>query len=185
MNNVDPIRNIAKISEIEDYLRQMTFGDRNYMLFKIGINNARRISDLLKMRVGDVRGRTHFSYKEQKTKKHIKLLIHPKLRKEIDIFIQDKNDFDFLFKSKKSHNQPISRQRVWQILNECKKAVNLNDAKIGTHTMRKTFGYHYYKKTHDVVTLMRLYNHSDQRVTLMYIGIIQDDLDNALKNFYI
>lgn len=185
MNAVEPIRVMEKIDEMCDYFRNMNDGERNYMLFKIGINNARRISDLLKMRVADVKGKDYFEYKEQKTNKHIKLIIHPKMKKEIEQYINNMTDSDYLFKSRKSYNRPITRQRVWQIMNECKNACNLKELKIGAHTMRKTFGYHFYKKSHDVVTLMKLFNHTDQQVTLRYIGVIQDDLDAALKNFYL
>lgn len=55
MNTVEPIRDLEKLDEMCDYLSRMEDGKRNYMLFKISINNARRISDLLKMRVSDVR----------------------------------------------------------------------------------------------------------------------------------
>ncbi|MCJ2173246.1 hypothetical protein C7M22_00288 [Bacillus velezensis] len=42
---------------------------------------------------------------------------------------------------------------------------------IGTHTLRKTFGYHFYRQTKDVAMLQEIFNHSDQRTTLRYIGI--------------
>ncbi|BDP82253.1 hypothetical protein EfmAA290_29290 (plasmid) [Enterococcus faecium] len=44
---------------------------------------------------------------------------------------------------------------------------------IGTHTLRKTFGYHYYKKTRDIATLMFIFNHSSQAITKRYIGITE------------
>ena len=34
---------------------------------------------------------------------------------------------------------------------------------IGTHTMRKTFGYTYYQSTKDVATLMEIFNHSHRK----------------------
>ena len=48
--------------------------------------------------------------------------------------------------------------------------------------MRKTFGYHYYKKTKDVATLMELFNHSHESITLRYIGITQDTISQVYKN---
>jgi len=185
VNSVEPIRDLDKIDEMCDYFRRMNDGERNYILFKIGINNARRISDLLKMQVKDVRGADHFYFKEMKTGKNIKLYIHPKLKKEIEEYIEGMSDTDYLFKSRNSHNKPISRQRVWQIMNECKNKCCLRKLKIGAHTMRKTFGYHFYQQNHDIVTLMNLFNHTNQQVTLRYICINQDNLDAALKNFYL
>ena len=48
---------------------------------------------------------------------------------------------------------------------------------VGTHTLRKTFGYHMYQKTHDVALLMDVFNHDDPSVTLRYIGVNQDTKD--------
>jgi len=53
----------------------------------------------------------------------------------------------------------------------------------GTHTMRKTFGYHYYKRTKDVATLMEIFNHSDQATTKRYIGIRNDEIADSLRDF--
>lgn len=47
---------------------------------------------------------------------------------------------------------------------------------IGTHTMRKTFGYHYYKRIKDIATLQQIFNHSVPSITKRYIGITQDEL---------
>ena len=44
---------------------------------------------------------------------------------------------------------------------------------IGTHTMRKTFGYHAYKNGVSLELLMGIFNHSTQAMTLRYIGITE------------
>jgi integrase len=46
---------------------------------------------------------------------------------------------------------------------------------IGTHTLRKTFGYHAYKNGTDIVLLQDIFNHSSPSTTLRYIGITEDD----------
>ena len=48
--------------------------------------------------------------------------------------------------------------------------------------MRKTFGYHYYKKTKDIALLQNIFNHSSSAITLRYIGITDDLLDKAYDN---
>ena len=52
---------------------------------------------------------------------------------------------------------------------------------VGTHTLRKTFGYHFYKQTKDVAMLQNILNHSVQNITLRYIGITQDMIELELK----
>ena len=92
------------------------------------------------------------------------------------------SDDEYLFtpvigKSKK----PISREMAWIILNKAARELGLEE--IGTHTLRKTFGYHFYQKTKDVALLQNIFNHSSPSVTLRYIGINQDIIDNALDEF--
>lgn len=57
------------------------------------------------------------------------------------------------------------------------------EEKIGTHTLRKTFGYHHYEKFKDVVMLQKIFNHSSTEITLRYIGIEQDEIDESYVNF--
>ncbi len=57
------------------------------------------------------------------------------------------------------------------------------EEKIGTHSMRKTFGYHHYKKFKDVVLLQKIFNHSSPQITLRYIGIGQNQIDYSYSNF--
>ena len=67
MEYVQPIRDIQKIEEVKSILKES--GTRDLLLFTMGINTALRVSDLLKFKVGDVRGKTHIELKEQKTGK--------------------------------------------------------------------------------------------------------------------
>ena len=54
---------------------------------------------------------------------------------------------------------------------------------IGTHSLRKTFGYHHYKQFKDIVILQKIFNHSSSDITLRYIGIDQDKIDESYRNF--
>ncbi|GKS12930.1 hypothetical protein YDYSY3_39300 [Paenibacillus chitinolyticus] len=58
-------------------------------------------------------------------------------------------------------------------------------AEIGTHTLRKTFGYHFYKRYKDVALLQQIFNHSAPSITLRYIGINQDIMDQAINGFHL
>ena len=88
---------------------------------------------------------------------------------------------DYIFKSRNGKNKPITRVRAYTILNTAAKNIGLEE--IGTHTLRKTFGYWFYKETKDIALLQQLFNHSSPSITLRYIGINQDVLDTALDNF--
>ncbi|WP_245867347.1 hypothetical protein SPSIL_013860 [Sporomusa silvacetica DSM 10669] len=67
MELVEPIRNKKQIDALKKYLRGQNI--RDYLLFVLGINSGLRISDLLKLTVGDVQGQDRISVREQKTGK--------------------------------------------------------------------------------------------------------------------
>ena len=178
MNYVQPIRDLDKLDAIKKYLRLRNL--RDWMLFVAGINSGLRISDLLLLRVEDVGGK-HIVLKETKTRKRKWIRIVPKLRRAFDSYTPDMNDRDFLFRSREGGNKPISRARAYQVLREAARVHGLDH--IGTHTMRKTFGYHFYQQYKDVALLQRIFNHANQSVTLRYIGIDQDAMDQAMSKF--
>lgn len=154
---------------------------RNYFLFIMGINTGLRISDLLTLRVKDVKGKTHFIVKEQKTGKVRRFPLYA-LEEEINEYIKGMDDDDYLFPSRLNHGkQPLSRYRAWNILNSAGEHVGLGE--IGTHTLRKTFGYHFYQRTKDLALLQQLFNHSAPSITLRYIGINQEVIDDVMRNF--
>ena len=106
--------------------------------------------------------------------------INQELKNHIDSYTSGMSDERYLFKSERGDNY-ISRVQAWKILNRAAKEVGIGE--IGTHTLRKTFGYHFYKKTKDVALLQELLNHSHPSVTLRYIGVNQDRIDEAIDSF--
>ena len=51
---------------------------------------------------------------------------------------------------------------------------------IASHSLRKTFGYFMYKNTNNLAMVQKELNHSSQAVTLRYIGIEEEMIDNAV-----
>lgn len=179
METVQPIRELSNIRAMKNALRKS--GERDYMLFCVGINTGLRISDILNLRVSDVRGKTHIHITERKTGKDKKFKINDALKDDLEEYVSDMDDHEYLFQSHKGKNKPITRVQAYRILNDAAQRVGLSE--IGTHTLRKTFGYHFYKQYKDVALLQELFNHSAPSVTLRYIGINQDIMDKAMDDF--
>lgn len=179
MEYVEPIRDKEKIENVKQILLKQN--RRNYLLFLIGINCGLRISDILKLQVKDVRGKDHIEITEQKTGKYNRILIANSFKSALESYIKHKENNDWLFTSKKG-NKPISRIQAYRIISNACNVAGIN-SKIGTHTLRKTFGYHFYNKTKDVAMLQYIFNHSSPSVTLRYIGINQDIIDEKLRAF--
>lgn len=93
------------------------------------------------------------------------------------------NDNEYLFQSRKGENEPITRVQAYRILNTV--ADKLGVEEVGTHTLRKTFGYWHYKQYKDVIILQDIFNHSAPSITLKYIGITDDIKDKTIENFYL
>ncbi len=179
MNKVEPIRDKNKIKEIKNILKEKS--NRNYMIFVLGINTGLRISDLLKLKVENVKNKSHIIIKEQKTSKNKQFLINSNLRKEINKYIEDMAEQEYLFQSRIGENKPLTRFQAYRILSTAGKKAGLD--RIACHSTRKTFGYHHYKKYKDVALLQKLFNHSSPSITLDYIGITQDIIDNSIEDF--
>lgn len=176
MNKVQPIRDKKVMRDIFDYLYDRN--KRDGIMYAMGIYTGLRISDILPLRVRDVKKKFLY-FREKKTRKEKRIPINKFLRKLLDDYIQDKKDYECLFRSpKKNTNIPISRQQAYNILTAAARQFGIEDG-VGTHTLRKTFGYHYYQKTHDVATLMEIFNHDREEVTLRYIGITQDTINSV------
>jgi integrase len=180
MNFVQPIRDPEIIGEIKKHLREES--ERNYMLFVTGINSGLRISDILPLKVKDAK-KSHFSLRETKTGKQKRIQITPALRRELKCYLEGKDDEEYLFKSREGRNKPIGRSMAYKILRKAAEHFGLEE--IGTHTLRKTFGYHFYNQTKDVAMLQEIFNHSSPQITLRYIGVNQDSMDKAMSRFKI
>lgn len=181
INVVEPIRERETVLDIANQLRKHS--ERNYIMFLLGVYSGLRISDILRLKVQDIKCRNTINIREKKTGKQRTFKINPLLKKELDKYAETKDEDDYLIKSREGCNKPIKRSMAYKIINEVAKKFGLEC--IGTHTLRKTFGYHFYKQTKDIVTLQQIFNHSHPSVTLRYIGINQESIDDAMKKFRI
>lgn len=180
MNTVEPIRDLEKVEKIKLYLRSRN--QRDFIMFLLGINSGLRISDILNLKVSDVKDKDAIILKEKKTGKEKRFILNDNLKTELNGFITFKEMDDYIFSGRRAGDKPLDRSQAYRIINDAARAVGITD-KIGTHTLRKTFGFHFYQKTKDVALLQYLFNHSSPSVTLRYIGINQDIADRALKDF--
>jgi integrase len=178
MTTVEPIRNKNDVEKVERLLAKQS--KRDLLLFVIGTNCGLRISDILALNVRDVRNKTHIQITEKKTGKFRKFPINAKLKPMIDDFVKGRRDKEPLFLSHWKHR--LDRVTAYYLIRDACAKAGLQEH-IGTHSMRKTFGYHHYQQFKDVALLQKIFNHSSQQITLRYIGIEQDQIDYSYNNF--
>jgi len=180
---VDPIRNEKDIKKIKNRLKD---NPRNYLLFTMGINNGLRISDLLKVKVRDVKdlsvGET-IKIKETKTGKENVLMVNKAIHQAIKQHLEkiNPNENDYLFQSRNGDNKPLTRETVNKMIKDWCDFINTGN--YGTHTLRKTFGYIQRKKYGvGFEILCKRFSHSSPSITMRYLGIEDDEVNGILLN---
>ncbi len=179
MEYVEPIRSEKQIKGMANYLKGSNI--RDYTLFILGINSGLRISDLLSLTVGDVKEKDRIIIREQKTGKAKDFPLSDICKKVLCEYLKAAGlTTGALFPSRKG-GTPITRIQAYRIINDAARHVGIKEA-IGTHTLRKTFGYWAYQQGVDITRIQKLLNHSSPSITLAYVGITREELDNVYIN---
>ncbi|MCK8826816.1 tyrosine-type recombinase/integrase [Natroniella acetigena] len=186
-NRVEPIRSKTKIKEIKKMLLSKKKW-RDYVLFVCGINFGLRIGDLLKLRIKDVidsskNVRDNFEIVEQKTGKRNTIKINQEAVKAIEL-LTDKtlvtaNMNNYLVYNTRDCSKSISRVQAYKLVRKWCRQVGIIEEAIGTHTLRKTWGYHAHKQGISIAVIQAKYKHSSVKTTRHYLGIEQKDVDEA------
>ena len=179
---VDPIRSRKDINAISKLLNDKP---RDFLLFKMGVNNGLRTGDLLRLKVKDVRkmrAGDYISIREKKTGKENVLMVNKAVYKALKGYLEKENpdDRDYLFPSQKGgHLQPLA---VNKLMKKWTSAINL-EGNYGCHTLRKTFGY--IQRTAFGVgfeILCKRFGHSSPSITMRYLGIQDKEVNGILMN---
>ena len=180
---VEPIRNLGHIKSIKKLIMD---NPRNYLLFVLGINNGLRVGDILKLKVKDVKklkpGQS-IIIRESKTGKNNILMINKTVYKALRIFLESAllDNGEYLFASRKT-KKPLTIQSVNALVKKWTGEINLS-GNYGAHTLRKTFGY--IQRTEFGVgfeILAKRFNHTSPAVTMRYLGLTSDEVNEVLMN---
>jgi len=173
---VEPIKDLKDIKTIKKLLASKP---RDLALFTLGINTNLRASDLLRIKVGQVRelkAGDEIEIKEKKTGKSRRITINKAVVTAIKKLLkaQAYTDDEYLFRSAKGAvlMVPSVHRLVKGWCTEIKLKGNY-----GSHSLRKTWGYHQ-RVTFGVglPELMVAFNHSTQRQTLDYLCVQPDEI---------
>lgn len=149
-------------------------------MFLLGINTGLRCSDIVRLKIGTLRHSKRPEITEKKTGKKMTLFLD-NVQDIVIEYTDGKDDDDWAFPSSYDSSKYISVQNVYKLF----KRIDEQLGRIGltTHTMRRTFGLWYYRKTKNIYYLMELFNHSSQAITMRYIGLTEDELGDSLEGF--
>lgn len=198
----DPIKDMNDIIDISRYLiKNKRYRDN--MLFIVGINFGLRVSDLRVLRFSNLindnltfkDGFPVFEKKTRNTRKRKKnryITINTAVIEAITLYLENTRDVslsDYMFRSVSnnggSSNTPLTPKSIDRILKGIASDLGLT-AKVSTHTLRKTFGYHQMVMSNNdgrkLLLLQKIFNHSTPAQTLDYIGITHEEIEEAYNN---
>lgn len=190
MIKVRPIKDRQLLADIQADLARLTdaHGRRVYLLFCVGIYTGLRISDLVGLQVKHVSGQ-YIRLVEQKTGKETEVIINGVLRDILDERLAGAAGSDWLFPSQKAgpggQDRHISTRTAADDMHWIKKRYGI-DFPFCCHSMRKIYGYWYYKTSGgDIEGLRQYFNHSDVGITKRYICIDRDEVNEMSNRMFL
>ena len=175
MNEVQAVTSMESIDTVSELL--LKHGSQDYVdIWKLGINVALRISDLVGLKFEDIDlNRDRLILNEGKTGKKREVRLN---ERALEIILRRRaanEDDTFIFQSHanraRSAKKPLDRSTVCRKFAEVGKVVKID---LGTHSMRKTRGYIMYSKGVPLAQICKLLNHRSEAETLRYIGITKE-----------
>jgi len=183
MSATQPIRNKHQVRELAEYYLKR--GElRNHLLIVMGVHTALRISDLLRLKWEDVydfdrdRIRESVTITEKKTGKSKLVVLNKAIITALRRCLKNAKHGEYLMKSRKGG--AISRIQAYRLIRAAAEALRFT-TRVSCHSLRKTFGYHAWKNGVSPAVIMEIYNHSDFAVTRRYLGVTQDDKNEAYR----
>ncbi len=180
---VEPIRKLKDIKLIKKLLQD---SPRNFCIFILGINTNLRASDLLKIKVSQVKhlqADGEITIKEKKTGKMRRINLNGACTSAIERLLESRayNDDDRLFLSQRK-NKDLTVSTLSQLVKVWCREINLK-GNYASHTLRKTWGYHQ-RVTFNVgiPELMVCFNHTSQKQTMDYLCIQPEEIKSVYKN---
>lgn len=161
---------------------------RNYLLFVIGINIALRASDLRRLTWGDIfdnrrNYRDGIKIIEKKTNKERDLHYNKSIIDAVEFYLENmeirKIDLELdecIFKTRQA--ETICTDRIGKLVKQWCEEVGLGN-RYSSHSLRKTWSYHFYQKTKDIARLQYILGHEDQRTTMRYIDVTEETVATA------
>jgi integrase len=152
-------------------------------IWKVGLNMALRITDLLAIKFEDldltakqlciVEGKTGKNRIIRLNAPAIEIIKKRRINNPSHIYL-------FQVESNRAKNKAISRVSVSRVLKEAGEILGLT---IGTHSMRKSRGKAMFDAGVPVEKIAKVLNHSSSGVTLRYIGIEHRDVMQTYTDF--
>lgn len=178
----------ADYLSIDDYWRLVDglhnesgyFGE---LFCRLAFCTALRGNDVLSLHWSDILGKEKATIREPKTNKKRKIHFHSSVVQKIQELYEllgrpPVNRFIFY---NKDTEKPYTLEYVNHTLKKFRVKYRLPIKAFSTHTFRKTFGRYIWesngRSSESLIKLCRVFQHSSLDITMVYLGIRQDEID--------
>lgn len=181
VTKVEPIRTPEGIRAIKELLRNQP---RNYCLFTLGINSTMKVSELTEITVRQVKnlrpgGKIRVNREGKKTKAFPMNNTCVQATRMLLASSQYENDDVPLMQGQRGK---LTLPTINRLVKEWCAAVNLS-GNYGSHTLRKTFGYHQRVRYGvDLTELKRIFCHATRRQTQRYLCLTEENKSSLYAN---
>ena len=170
-----------------------TFALRDKALFILGTLSGFRITELLSLRVKDVRQYGQIVERVTVQRRHMKrkqqsrsVVLHAQakvallewlgaMEKRLDV-----TPDTFVFQSRKGKNRAITRVQALHVLKEAFASCEMHGT-LGTHSMRKTFAKNVHQRLgNDLFKTKQALGQKNIAATIHYMSFLEDEIDQAI-----
>ena len=186
MREVEAVKTVEQRQQVEAQLADqgVIYAD----IWKVGVNTALRISDLLSLTMDSMRAldstQPALNVIVQKTGKHRKIVVNQSALAVMQRRLAEYPGHTWLFQSdavnrnRSEPPKPINRRSVSRVFGRVGQRI-APKVVLGTHSMRKTRGYAMHKAGRPIESIAKVLKHSSPAVTMRYIGLVQQDIDES------
>lgn len=174
-----PIKEFNKVQDVKASLRH---DKRALALFTLGCNSAFRAGDMLRLKRDQLTllddGRYEIVTVEQKTGKLRRILLNLPTSKILRDYLASSSGA-YVFEGQRGK---MSVSYLRRLLKQWCEEADV-EGHIATHTMRKSFvrlNYEHFGMP--LAVLMRALNHSSEKQTLDYVGMVPKDIERLYEN---
>lgn len=173
----EPLKSVEDVAKVRAVVKS---DPRANALFHLGVNSALRAVNILSLKRSDLRGNELF-IRERKTNKLRRIKLNPPTVEAIERYLATRTDpMEWMFvgaRGKMTHGYLGKMVRSWFEM------AGIEAQNVACHSLRKTFvRINHTVKNVRLSTLMFALNHSSERQTLAYMGLVEEDVAKVYAN---
>ncbi len=163
---------------------------RNKVMYRLMLNTGLRVSEVTALRWNNIDFDSNkLMVREGKGAKDRTLWISEDISEDLREWrdrqaeeLGERSKYVFTTMREGKSGNRLSIQQVWETLKTYVRKAGI-EKNVSPHTLRHTFATDLYRETKDIRLVQKALGHSDLSTTMIYTHIVDDELEEALKNF--